>query len=73
MANWGDLNVALNTLVKAGVITGYKTSRAETGGTGATAIEVSIRTGADQAEVVGRVRELLTGIFSDATVRTKAP
>lgn len=70
MSTWGDLNIALNQLVKQGVIVSYKTSRAEKGGEAA--IEVTTLPGADQAEVVRRVREVLTGNFSGATVRTKA-
>lgn len=70
MASWGDLNIALNTLVKEGLIAGYKTSRADKNAE--VSIEVSTPSGADQAEVVRRVRELLTGQFADAKVRTRA-
>lgn len=70
MAGWGDLNVALNGLVKEGVILSYKTSRPEKNTPAG--IEVATAAGADQAEVVRRVRELLTGDFSEATVRTRA-
>lgn len=70
MASWGDLNIALNTLVKEGLIAGYKTSRADKNTE--VGIEVSTPSGADQAEVVRRVRELLTGQFADAKVRTRA-
>lgn len=70
MTTWGDLNIALNGLVKGGVIVSYKTSRADKGGEAA--IEVSTAKGADQAEVVRQVRELLNGAFAAAVVRTKA-
>ena len=69
MANWGDLNIALNVLVKEGLILSYKTGRAGKGAE--TAIEVTTAPGADQAEVVRRVREVLTGAYADATVRTR--
>ena len=69
-ATWGDLNVALNALVKEGMIVSYTTGRGDK--TASTAIEVTTARGADQAEVVRRVREALPGEFSAATVRTKA-
>lgn len=67
---WGELNLALNGLVKAGVITGYKTNRADKGAE--VGIEVSTAAGADQAEVVRRVREALPDRFSGAVVRTRS-
>jgi hypothetical protein len=70
MAGWGDLNVALNGLVREGVIVSYKTSRPEKDTPAG--IEVATAKGADQAEVVKRVRQLLTGEFAEATVRTRA-
>lgn len=69
MKNWGDLNIALNALVREGVISAYKTLRGEKGEE--PAIEVAIAQGSDQAEVVSRVRQTLTGIFAGATVRTR--
>lgn len=66
-AGWGELNVALNGLVKKAVIVGYKTGSTD----GATSVEVSIERGADQADVVRQVREALPQAFSDATVRTR--
>lgn len=70
MKNWGDLNIALNGLVRQEIILGYKTNRAEK--SAAPSIEVSIDAGADQADVVRQVRGQLSGIFADAVVRTKA-
>lgn len=69
MAGWGALNIALNALVREGLIVGYKTSRPEKDTPAG--IEVATDKGADQAEVVRRVREILAGDFSDATVRTR--
>jgi hypothetical protein len=69
MSGWGELNVALNALVREGVIVSYKTIRPEKGGPAG--IEVATAPGADQAQVVRRVRELLPGNFADATVRTR--
>lgn len=68
-SGWGALNVAMNTLVKASVIVGYKTSRTEK--ETEPGVEVTIAPGADQAEVVSRVREALPEAFSGATVRTR--
>lgn len=66
---WGSLNVALNTLVRTGVISAYKTNRPENDNPAL--IEVTVPPGADQAEVVDRVRQSLTTEFADATVRTR--
>ena len=68
--NWGDLNVALNSLRKAGVIADYKTGTAPR--SGALTIEVAVESGADQAEVVRQVRESLPDSVADAEVRTRA-
>ena len=65
----GELNVALNALVKDGSILRYDV---QTGGKDAATIEVAIDSGADQVEVVRRVREALPDAFSAAQVRTVA-
>ena len=64
---WGELNIALNSLVKEGVISRYSTGASGSG----TSVEVSIESGADQAEVVKRVRAALPTEFADAQVRTR--
>lgn len=69
MAGWGELNIALNQLVKAGTITGYKTARPE--GDGPVGVEVMTAPGADQADVVRLVRETLPEAFASAVVRTR--
>lgn len=69
VVRWGDLNVALNALVREGVISSYKSNRAEK--SEEPSIEVAIPNGADQAEVVGRVRSALPPAFEGATVRTR--
>ena len=67
-AGWGELNIALNGLVREGVIQSYKTGMSgET-----TSVEVEIESGADQAEVVRRVRGSLPPSFAEAQVRTRA-
>jgi hypothetical protein len=67
-SGWGELNVALNALVKERLIVSYRTSADN----GATTVEVNIDTGADQAEVVRRVRAALPEAFASAQVRTRA-
>jgi hypothetical protein len=67
-SGWGELNVALNAVVKSGVIRDYRA----TGADGDTVVEVTVDSGADQAEVVRQVREALPGAFASAKVRTRA-
>jgi hypothetical protein len=67
VVGWGELNVALNALVKKGIIVSYSTAAVKS----ATTIEVTTSSGADQAEVVRQVREALPNAFSDAQVRTR--
>lgn len=69
LPKWGDLNIALNALVREQVIASYKTIRGEAGAP--PAIEVATASGADQAEVVSRVRDALPAEFATATVRTR--
>ena len=65
---WGELNAALNALVRDGVILSYSAAA----GTGAApSVEVSIFDGEDDTEVVRRVTEMLPSSFSAAQVRTK--
>jgi len=67
-SGWGELNIALNGLVREGIIQSYKTGMSgET-----TSVEVEIESGADQAEVVRRVRGSLPEAFAEAQVRTRA-
>jgi hypothetical protein len=62
----GELNLALNALTKERLILSYGVAQ-----TGSTTIEVAIDKGADQAEVLRRVREALPTSFADAQVRTR--
>ena len=67
--SWGDLNAALNALVKEGLIVSYSTAKSAR--SDVPAIEVTIGSGADQAEVVRRVRGSLPAALSEAQVRTR--
>lgn len=66
LSSRGELNVALNGLIKTKAILSYSVAQAK-----GTAIEVAIDKGADQAEVLRLVREALPASFSEAQVRTK--
>ncbi|TDR94046.1 hypothetical protein [Enterovirga rhinocerotis] len=68
-SGWGELNIALNGLVKAGTILGYKTARPDADGS--VGIEVTTARGADQAEVLRQVRDVLPEAFATAGVRTR--
>ncbi|MDB5590826.1 hypothetical protein [Enterovirga sp.] len=70
VVGWGALNMALNGLVKEGLIASYKTVRPEKDAE--VGVEVAIAPGADQAEIVRRVREVLPEAFSGANVWTRA-
>ena len=63
---WGALNIALNGLVKGGVIRSYSTGKTPT-----SPVEVVVDGGADQVEVVGAVRAALGPAFADVQVRTR--
>ena len=60
-------NCQFSALIKEGIIVSYSTGA----GKGATSIDVATDSGADQAEVVRRVREALPSAFSEAQVRTR--
>lgn len=62
----GELNVALNALTKEQLILSYSVAQGDT-----TSIDVAVEKGADQAEVLRRVREALPASFVDAQVRTR--
>ena len=62
----GALNMALNALTKERLILSYIVAQ-----TGTTAIEVAIDKGADQADVLRRVRDALPASFAEAQVRTR--
>lgn len=66
---WGSLNVALNRLVQDSVITGYNTDSDKQG---VVSVQVRVEAGADQAEVLRKVRDALPEAFVDARIRTSA-
>jgi hypothetical protein len=67
---WGDLNKALNGLVRSGVIAGYTTGKVGKGEI--PPVEVSVTPGADQAEVVRQVRAALPEALAETQIRTRA-
>lgn len=70
MRNWGDLNIALNSLVREGRIGGFKTNREEKDAR--PRILVTVASDADADEAVRSVRSLLSGIFCNAEVTAVA-
>lgn len=70
MKSWGDLNVALNRLVREGVIESFRTNR---DAPAQDEVAVEIVAPADRAEdVKAIVRAALTGIFAEATINVLA-
>lgn len=67
MGTWGDVNAVLNRLVSEGVISGFRTNRAEAGASGA-ALHVTVTTGGEGESVRRRVLALLTPIDDAAEV-----
>jgi hypothetical protein len=65
---WGDLNGALDALVREGVILSYSPAA---GTSTAASVEVALPAGANQAEAVRRVSESLPDAFSKAEIRTR--
>jgi hypothetical protein len=68
---WGDLNKAMNQLVRAKVIRSFSTQRSGKDGP-LTLLEVTVDLGADQAEVVRQVRDALPNALSGLQIRTRA-
>lgn len=66
MQSWGDLNVALNRLVREGVIESFRTNRADDRADPAVDVVASARC---PDEVRGAVKAVLTGVFAEATIR----
>lgn len=68
MASWGDINAALNRLVREGVIAGFKTNRGEKSHD--TGLHVSVTPAADDdAESVrDRIMSVLEPLDDEVTV-----
>jgi hypothetical protein len=66
MKSWGDLNLALNVLVRQGAITGFRTNRNENA---PPVIWVTPPEGQNAGAALGAVECKLTGIFAKAEVR----
>ncbi|MDB5590265.1 hypothetical protein [Enterovirga sp.] len=60
MASWGDINAALNRLVREGVIAGFKTNRGEK--TQDSALHVNITPTANGD--TDRIRDLIIGVLT---------
>lgn len=75
MASWGDINAALNRLVREGVIAGFKTNRGEKSHDGGLHVSVTPKADDDVDGVKSRIMSVLTPLDEDVTVTvsTAAP
>lgn len=72
MASWGDINATLNKLVREGVITGFRTNRADKSSLGLH-VEVTPTVGDDVESVKSRIMSVLTPLDDEVTVTVGAP
>lgn len=72
MRSWGDLNAALNGLVREGVIEGFRTNRDVRDAVHA--IVLVLASGMDAPAALSAAQSVLTGVFADAelSVETSA-
>ena len=73
MASWGDINAALNRLVREGVISGFRTNRGEK--VRPVALHVSVVPAAPADDVEGvreRILTVLTPLDGEVTVSVAA-
>ena len=64
MKSWGDVNLALNHLVRGGVIEGFRTNREAKNAD--PEIVLTISADMKEASALHAVRNVLTGAFADA-------
>lgn len=71
MASWGDINAALNRLVREGVIAGFKTNRGDKTSLG---LHVDVTSGADGdcEEIRTRILAILLPLDDEVTVTVRA-
>ena len=67
MASWGDINAALNRLVREGVIAGFKTNRSDKSREGLH-VEVTPAGGDDVESLRSRIMGVLTPLDDEVTV-----
>ena len=72
MASWGDINAALNRLVREGVITGFKTNRGEKSLDSALRVSVTTGPDGDPESVRSQIMTVLTPLDDEVTVTVGA-
>lgn len=66
LRSWGDLNAALNGLVREGVIETFRTNRDVKDAVHA--IVLVLASGVDEPTALRAARRVLTGVFADAVL-----
>ena len=72
MASWGDINAALNRLVREGVITGFKTNRGEKSHQAGLHVNVVPSSGGDVEGIRSQILAVLTPLDDEVTVTVGA-
>ena len=68
MASWGDINAALNKLVREGVIAGFRTNRGDKTAQAGLHVDVTPSGGDDAESVRARILGVLQGFDDEVTV-----
>lgn len=68
MASWGDINAALNRLVREGVITGFKTNRGDKSHQEGLQVNVVPGAGGDVEGIRLQILAVLTPLDDEVTV-----
>lgn len=68
MASWGDINAALNRLVREGVITGFKTNRGDKSHQDGLQVSVVPGAGGDIEGIRSQILAVLTPLDDEVTV-----
>ena len=72
MASWGDINAALNGLVRDGLITGFKTNRGDKSHQDGLHVSVVPSEGGDVEGIRTRILAVLTPLDDEVTVTVGA-
>ncbi len=72
MASWGDINAALNRLVREGAIAGFKTNRGEKSHQAGLHVSVVPKDGDDAEGLRERILGVLTPLDDEVTVTVGA-
>ena len=72
MASWGDINAALNGLVRDGLITGFKTNRGDKSHQDGLHVNVVPSEGGDVEGIRTRILAVLTPLDDEVTVTVGA-